>query len=115
MPSECIKCSLDDGTSFSNTTLEGSEVPQKADIVFVVSHRSCNTDLKSKLNKLVTQIDMNLKSIGIKKPRFSMVGYGGHGKLWESHSHTMEAELFNSKFKFPQALQNFEIDSEDIY
>merc|ERR1712170_13226 len=27
----------------------------------------------------------------------------------------MEAELFNSKFKFPQALQNFEIDSEDIY
>ncbi len=98
---------MESGEKFSNKTLKDSEVPQSADIVLVVSHRQCNADLLNKLDNIVMQVDSSLKERGLKKPQFSVVGYGGQGPLSNPHSHTMDGEIFNSKFKFPKAMQNF--------
>ena len=104
-----VTCQLESGEKFTNTTLEDDDVPQSADVVFVVSHRPCNADLVNKLDNIVSQIDSSLKELGIKRPRFSVVGYAGQKSLSEPHTHTMDGELFNTKYKFEKATQNFEI------
>lgn len=116
-PSHCMTCQLPNGKTFSNsTTLKGADVPQSADVVLVVSHRSCNTELVNKLDNIVNQIDSSFKERGIKRARYSLVGYAGDAKLRTPHLHTMEGEISQSKFKFGKALQNFRpsgADSED--
>ena len=109
-----VTCELESGEKFTNITLEDNRVPQSADVVLVVSHRQCNADLLSKLDNIVAQVDSSLKELGIKKPRFGIVGYTGEKSMNDPHSHTMDGELFNSKFKFDKAMQNFPIVNTHI-
>ncbi len=106
-----MSCELKSGEKFTNRTLRGREVPQSADVVMVVSHRQCNADLLNKIDNIVAQVDSSLRDQGIKKPQFSVVGYGGEGPLSNPHSHTMDGEIFNSKYKFGKAMQSFPIAS----
>ena len=109
-----VTCELESGQIFTNITLEDNMVPQSADVVLVVSHRPCNSDILSKLDNIVSQVDSSLKELGIKKPRFSVVGYAGEKSMSDPHSHTMDGELFNSKYKFDKAMQNFPIVNTPI-
>ena len=101
-----VTCELESGEKFTNISLEDKDVPQSADVVLVVAHSPCNSDLINKLDNVINQIDSSLKELSIKKPRFSVVGYGGKD---EPHSHTMDGELFNSKYKFSKATENFHV------
>ena len=104
-----VTCQLESGETFTNTTLEDDDVPQSADVVLVVAHRPCNADLLNKLDNIVSQIDSSLKELSIRRPRFSVVGYAGEKSLSEPHTHTMDGELFNTKYKFEKATENFQI------
>ena len=93
-------------------TLENSDVPKAADVVFVVSHKSCNRDVIARLEDIVNQMIRNFKQSGVRDVRFGLVGYGLPGTLGGPHSHTFEGEIFNTGNKFTAGLSSFAITNE---
>ena len=93
-------------------TLENSDVPKAADVVFVVSHKSCNRDVISRLGDIADQMIRNFRQSGVRDVRFGLVGYGLPGTLGGPHSHTFEGEIFNTGNKFTAGLSSFAITNE---
>ncbi len=96
--------------------ISNTEVPQAADIVFVVSHKECNKDAVTKITNIVSQMERSLKSEGLKDNRYGLVGYGGKGILSKPHIYTVNGQVFAAKNKFGDFLENFfitESGSED--
>lgn len=100
-----VTCKLGDSQKFTENDdrrLEGTDVPQSADVVFVVSHKPCNKDVIPKLKKLLDGIEDSLKEKGMRNNRYGVVGFGGEGILAEPHTHSIEGQVFNRDLKVGQ-------------
>ncbi len=107
-----VSCELPSKRHFlegESITLNKNMVPKSADVVLVVAHQTCNTDVVDKISDIVSLTDKALKARGLQNNRFGLVGYGGEGIYSMPHSHTLEGELFNSRHKFAPILDNFQI------
>lgn len=93
-------------------TIMGSEVPKAADVVFVMSHKTCNGDVTRKIGNIAQQITRSFRQSGISDVRFGLVGYGLSGVLNEPHTHTIDGEIFNSADKINGVMGNFVITDE---
>jgi hypothetical protein len=112
MPKSCVSCQAPSKRMFyegESITIkkEDGQIPTSADVVLVVAHQKCNTDVIDKLNDVVSLTDKALKTEGLTDTRFGLVGYGGEGMTAMPHSYTMEGALFNSRHKFAPSLDKF--------
>lgn len=83
-------------------------MPQSADVVLVVSMAACNSEIIPKLQDIVNRLDAGLNAQGLESNQFALVGYGGEGVIYGGpHSHTMDGQLFASKTRYSQAVENF--------
>jgi len=112
VPGPCVRCEVEslntEMTEGMNQTLQGDDVPQSADVVFVIEHSDCNRDVVSKIAEFVTDLEQAFKLEGMKNSRYSVVGYGGEGVMGNAHTHTMNGAIFNSPDKLLLALEGFE-------
>lgn len=118
MPNECIQCevTISDKTSdkFYESdvkTLEGDQVPQAADVVFVVQHAECNRDVIEKVKSVIDDMDKAFRSKGIKSTQYSVIGFGGMEHLSSPQIRTMDGQIFSSASKLSTAFNNFDLQA----
>lgn len=112
VPASCVSCELPNGSKQpmgEDQVLEGEEIPESADVVIVMSHGTCNEELKPDLPNLIKNIDKALKEEGFENNRFALIGYGGKS-LSAPHIHTIQGEIFGEESKFYLALDNFHFE-----
>jgi len=96
-------------------TIQESEVPSSADILFVVSMAECNAEVVLKLNDLVDRINAGLIAKGLENNHFGLVGYGGNGVYEHPHTHTLDGQFFATFDRFAQAMEDFPIGGADVH
>lgn len=74
IPEVCVSCQLGNGTEVKEgifVKLEDNEVPNSADLVFIVEAKTCNNDLRRKRNMdvVVEQIEKELQAFGLSDNR----------------------------------------------
>jgi len=116
MPRTCVPCTHPTGGEFyegEEVQIEGDDIPQSADIVLVVSQKTCNTDLVPKLQDLVNRLDISLTARGIESNLYGLVGFGGEGDFSYAHHHTIDGLLMGSKTKYTQAVETLPVFETD--
>lgn len=66
-----VSCDMPTGARLlegDDVTLESEAVPQSADVVFVVSHGDCNSEIKDRLSDMVTLTDKVQFILNLKEP-----------------------------------------------
>ena len=101
-----VTCKKDSGEYQGEMTLQGSAVPQSADVVFVIQHADCNRDVVSQLSAAIDDLEQSLTQKGLTNNHYGIVGYGSMGDLNEPHVHTMDGLIFNDMQKFVQVRCN---------
>lgn len=94
-------------TEGMNYTLSGESMPKSADVVFILQHAECNTDVLDKLKDVVDDLESTFKRSGITNNHYSVIGYGAQGSLNAPHMRTMDGQIFNTHDKFLLALDEF--------
>jgi hypothetical protein len=111
VPHSCVRCEIESMdvqfTEGQNYTLEGDNVPQSADVVFILQHAECNRDVLGNLKDLVDDLERAFKRTGINNNRYSIVGYGAAGSLHTPHIRTMDGQIFNTHDKILLGLDDF--------
>ena len=95
-------------TEGQNITLRGENVPQSADVVFVIEHASCSRSALEMIKNSVEEMNTAFMKKGLRRNRFAIVGYGAQDQLNAPHVHTMDSEIFNTHDKINIGLANFE-------
>lgn len=120
MPKNCIRCEVDTETptvfhELESVTLDSDDnIPDAADVVFVVQHAPCNRDIVRRVAGLAINIDKAMDAEGINDVRYAVVGFGGKQKhLTPAHVQTMDGQIFNSANKLSWALNNFDSEPSD--
>ncbi|XP_069127420.1 uncharacterized protein [Argopecten irradians] len=115
LPQQCIQCETPSSESYNaGETIKmypGSDdyqVPQSADIVFVVESRRCNSDATQNLGRLVYKIEEGLTQSGIAGNRYGLISYGQRG----ASSHTIEGTFFNDATKFTKGVETLTHNDE---
>lgn len=116
MPSQCVQCEVplnsDKFYEGETRTLETpDQVPQAADIVFVVQHSDCNTDVIDKVKGVLDDMDKAFRSKGIKSTQYAVIGFGGIDHLNRAQIRTMDGQIFSSSSKVSTAFNNFDLRS----
>ncbi|XP_072402619.1 uncharacterized protein Apoltp isoform X1 [Diabrotica undecimpunctata] len=99
IPDTCVKCNLLNGTQIQEgdfIRLQGSDVPQSADIVFIIEAKMCNKDLKKSRNfdLLVELIEKELDDLKIRNNSYAIVSFGGDGVFEEPRSIVVNGKTF---------------------
>ena len=98
-----VKCKKVDNREYQDElTVEGNDVPQSADVVFVIQHADCNNDMIDQLSAAVGDLEQKMTQTGLTNNRYGIVGYGSLDDLNEPHTHTMDGQIFNTQDKFTQ-------------
>jgi len=116
-PSQCLHCEMPSGDRLyvdQPQTLKNEENPNSADVLLVVSHGDCNTEVIPKLADLVERINTGLIAEGMENNHFGLVGYGGEGMYAKPHGHTLDGQFFATFDRFPQTMENFHSPSSDM-
>jgi hypothetical protein len=115
MPSQCVQCEVtqtsDKFYEGEVRTLETDQVPQAADVVFVVQHAPCNSDVIEKVKGVLNDLDNAFKSKGMKSTQYSVVGFGGMEHLNPAQIRTMDGQIFSSVSKLSTAFNNFDLQA----
>merc|ERR1719369_1112175 len=116
-PSMCLRCELPNGDRLvmydSHTMMNQEDIPFKADVVFVVSHRSCNTNFMPKFTQLLTTMKDAMEAEGMTDIHFGLVGYGGMGEYFKPHTYTVNnGHQFGAFDQFGHAVENFPLYDE---
>ncbi|XP_056647213.1 uncharacterized protein LOC130451874 [Diorhabda sublineata] len=99
IPDTCIKCNLLNGIEIREghfIRLQGSDVPQTADIVFIVEAKKCNKDLKKSKNfeLLIDLVEKELQENKIINNSYAVVTFGGNGVYDEPRSLVIDGKTF---------------------
>jgi len=115
MPSQCVQCevSLSSDKFYEGElkTLESDQVPQAADIVFLVQHAPCNRDVIDKVKGAIDDLDKAFRSKGIKSTQYAVIGFGGMEHLNPAQIRTMDGQIFSSASKVSTAFNNFDLQT----
>jgi len=115
-PSQCLRCEMPNGNRLEmyQTVMMQEDIPNQADVVFVVSHRQCNAEFMPKLAQLMETMKDAILAEGMTDPRFGLVGYGGNGEFYKPHTHTVNGgHQFGAFDQFGGAIEHFQIFSGD--
>ena len=107
---------MENGQIFSegqNVTIKDEEVPNTADIVFVIHHSECNQMMLDNLKSMVDDMEKVFKTERLTNNRYAIVGYGGPGAESDAHMHTMDGQIFATRDKILLGLENFHTTSGD--
>lgn len=111
LPQQCVQCSApNDETFLGGETIKLSssrddyDIPQSADVVFIVEVKQCNQDAASKLGDLVYKIEQGLKSDAITANRYGLISFGSENL----YGHTIEGQLFNDATKFTKGVESLQ-------
>merc|ERR1719233_278366 len=112
-PTQCLHCEMPAGERLyveEPQKLEGADVPQSADVLLVVSHRECNTEVIPKLAALVDRINGGFIAEGMENNHFGLVGYGGKDAYYSPHSYTLDGQFLATFDRLSSTVENFHID-----
>ncbi|XP_054710208.1 apolipophorins-like [Uloborus diversus] len=111
MPSNCVRCEKQDGTSMK----EGDALrfpkelkPGVADVVFLVEEKDCNRDRVKYLSKLAQGIEDNFRQKNYHDVRYSVVAFGGSKIHSAPHVHTMDGQESGSFRSLDSAIYSLE-------
>jgi hypothetical protein len=116
MEKACVSCQKPNGeiyTQGQNLTLRGDEVPEAADVVFVIHQSSCNREIVDQLKDLVDDMEKAFTDEAMTATRYAIVGYGGQGSNAKPHVHTMDGQIFNTRDKILLGIENFHTEAGD--
>ncbi|XP_021356772.1 uncharacterized protein LOC110452518 [Mizuhopecten yessoensis] len=115
LPQQCIQCETPTSDQYhAGETIkmypasDDYQVPQSADIVFVVESRQCNSEATQNLGSLVYKIEQGLTQSGIAGNRYGLISYGQRG----ASSHTIEGVFFNDATKFTKGIETLTNNNE---
>merc|ERR1719468_435885 len=112
MPAQCVLCQPREGEIMQNgesSRIQGNG-PQSADVVFVVEQSTCLN--QESLHDLPYLVDRSLRSNGLAKNRFALVGFGGSDQLQKPHIFTAGSRIFNSVGHMSMAFNNLKPDGD---
>ena len=104
IPDMCTMCSLVNGTIVPEgefRKLEGKNVPQTTDVVFIVEAKECNRDIRQNrsIDQLVSQLNKELNDRSLKNNRWSLVTFGGDGVYDRPRNLILESQMFTDDVK----------------
>ncbi|VVC30431.1 Hypothetical protein CINCED_3A001550 [Cinara cedri] len=113
-PSNCVRCNAGNNSEITEgefLRFNESQVPQSADIVFIVEAKECNRNFAEKRNvhTMLTMLTKELHDVGMTNNKFSTVFFGGGGFFDEPHSVVINGQVFTSPTLFLQYLSNIQI------
>nr|CAH7759061.1 unnamed protein product [Callosobruchus chinensis] len=111
IPDTCVKCNLPNGTEIQEgdfIRLQGSSVPQTADIVFIVEAKDCNKDVKNarNLDVVVELLEKELAELNITDNRYAVVTFGGDGVYDQPRSIIVGGQIFADAKSVPKYFGN---------
>ncbi|XP_018566495.1 uncharacterized protein LOC108907336 [Anoplophora glabripennis] len=114
IPDTCVKCNLLNNTEIKEgefIRLQGSAVPQTADVVFIVEAKECNKDLiRSKnFDTVIEQLDKELSDLNVMNNRYSAVVFGGDGIFDEPRSVILNGKTFTDSKSIVNYFNNLPI------
>lgn len=100
-------------------SLNGDQVPQSADVVFLVEAKSCNADIRTRksIDLLIEELDRELAALKITKNRYSAVVFGGDGVFYSPRSLVVNGTIFADHEAFPAYFDRMPVGngSADIF
>jgi hypothetical protein len=115
MPSKCIECKVPFSEAKfyegQSTTLNKDEVPKTADVIFLVQHGACNSDVIDKVKGVTDDMEKAFRAEGLRNNQYAVIGFGGEGHLSLPKVRTMDGQIFNSANKVSSAFDGFELVS----
>ncbi|CAH1158795.1 unnamed protein product [Phyllotreta striolata] len=122
IPDTCVKCNLLNGSEYREgdfIRLQGSHVPQTADIVFIVEAKDCNKDLRKSrsFDSVVESLEKALEEQNIKNNRYAVVMFGGFGVYDEPRSIVINGQTFTDAKNVHQYFDSISIGqgNSDIF
>ncbi|KAJ9580979.1 hypothetical protein L9F63_023840, partial [Diploptera punctata] len=108
IPDDCVKCQLVDGQELVEGDfhqLDGNDVPQSTDVVFIIEAKDCNKNIKNNrnLDSLASLLSKELADLKILSNRYAVVVFGGSGVFDEPRSIVVN----NNVFTGPQLLSHY--------
>ena len=99
IPDVCVKCSAPNGTLLDEgefIQLNPPDLPQSADVVFIVEAKACNKDLRARKNmdSVIEALHKELTEQRLKNNRYSVVLFGGNGVYDEPRSLVVHNRVF---------------------
>jgi len=97
LPRLCVTCQLPDGNGKiiegENMTL--TEVPDSADVVFVIQHGDCNREVMNKMNDIIQYFERTFQAERMTNIRYGIVGFGGNGAHSEPSERTINGQVMS--------------------
>jgi len=93
MPDKCMRC--DEMETGEKKQVTQGDVPQSADVVFVLEQKQCNKDAAAKIAAIARNIELSLRTKRMRNNRYGLVSFGGQGALNENQVHTIDGEFFS--------------------
>ncbi|XP_051858776.1 uncharacterized protein LOC117563530 [Drosophila albomicans] len=102
VPDQCVFCQLSNGSyvpegQFIN--LNGSDIPNSSDVVFIVEAKPCNANLKvsKSIMSVVSSIEEQLQAAKLTNNRYAVMAFGGVEPFDKPRSIFFERNVFTSK------------------
>lgn len=99
IPDVCVKCSSPNGTQLDEgefLKLDGPDLPQSADVVFIIEAKECNKNLRRNKNfdSIIEMLDKELTDYHLIDNRYAVVLFGGDGVYEEPRSLVVNNNIF---------------------
>lgn len=102
VPDVCVKCNLPSGTQLSEgqfIQLDGPNLTQSTDVVFIIEAKNCNANFKTHRNfeALVQMLHKELAASGLTNNRYAAVVFGGNGVFDDPRSVVLNNAVFTDE------------------
>lgn len=122
IPDSCVRCQLINGTDLPEgefIMFQDDEVPQSADIVFIVEAKDCNANIsiQRNINQLINLLNKELTELKLVDNRFALVVFGGPGIWSKPRSVIINNEIFTNAQSYVHYFDNIPTGngSSDIF
>jgi len=94
LPSQCVRCEVAGTTLTEDETkrIENNDVPNFADVIFIVEQRKCMAWTKTQLPTIAQKLDADLKQQRY-DVRFGLIGFNGEGVYYAPHFQTGQGAI----------------------
>ncbi|RZC41779.1 VWD domain containing protein [Asbolus verrucosus] len=99
IPDVCVKCNSPNGTQLKEgqfIQLDAPDLPQSADVVFIIEAKDCNKNLRKAKNfdNVVELLNKELLGYNLTNNRYAVVVFGGDGVFDEPRSLVVNNHIF---------------------
>lgn len=113
VPSQCVRCDLEDGNSLTSGEIKNFEndAPKSADVVVIVEQKQCLSG--TRVSYLPAAIDAALAERNLTNNRFAVVGFGGKaGSVFQQpHIRTADGgQVWSNRKSVQTALETMQLE-----